>query len=441
MENKKYGLFTAITMIIGIVIGSGIFFKSDDILKYTNGSIGLGIIVFIIGAISIIFGSLTISSLASKIDEPGGIIAYANKFCSKNISSAFGWFNTFVYYPALSAVVSWVAAIYICMLFRIKSTLEIEVLIGAMCLAVIYIMNILSAKFAGAFQGAATIIKLIPLVIIAVAGLLFGDVSSYVNLDANTFASTSWLIALAPMAFSFDGWIVATTIGHEIKNSKKNLPLALLTSPIIILVVYVAYFVGITSYVTPDKVMELGNEHVQYAAQMLLGSGGAKLIVIFVVISVIGTTNGMVLGSIRMPYSLAVRGIFPKEKTIGKVNEKLNIPLASAFVSILLSSFWYVVHYFTMKFDLLSGSDVSEISIVTNYVLFIFLYVAVMILAKKGEIKGIFKGYVIPIMAIIGSLIIFFGSMFMNNFLFYIIFSIIVLIIGYLYSKLKFKNS
>ncbi len=77
MQEKRYGLLTAITMITGIVIGSGIFFKSDDVLRYTNGNMLLGIIVFLIAAIAIVFGSLTISQLASRPDEPGGLISYA----------------------------------------------------------------------------------------------------------------------------------------------------------------------------------------------------------------------------------------------------------------------------------------------------------------------------------------------------------------------------
>lgn len=436
-QNKKYGLMVAITMVIGIVIGSGIFFKSDDILKYTNGSIGLGVIVFIIGAISIIFGSLAISELAARNDEPGGMIAYADRFCGKKIASAFGWFNTFVYYPGLCSVVSWIAGVYICMLFGIESTLETEILIGAVCLVVVYLMNILSAKLAGLFQGAATIIKLIPLVFIAIAGLTFGDPGSMVSIDTEALASTSWFIALAPMAYAFDGWIVSTTIGNEIKDSKRKLPLALIISPIIILVVYIAYFIGITSYVGPDKVMELGNAHVQYAAQNLLGDWGAKAVITFVVISVLGTLNGMSLGNIRMPYSLAIRGVFPKQKAVGKMNEKLSIPVVSAIVSFVISGVWYFVHYMTMKHNLLGGSDISEISIVTNYLLFIFLYVAVMVLAKKGEVKSIWRGYIVPIIAIFGSLIIFFGSMTMNNFVFYMLFSVVVLLIGYFYGYAK----
>jgi len=78
MKQKEYGLFTAITMIVGIVIGSGIFFKSDDILNYTGGSVSLGIFVFAFAAISIVFGSLTIGELAARNSKSGGIISLAN---------------------------------------------------------------------------------------------------------------------------------------------------------------------------------------------------------------------------------------------------------------------------------------------------------------------------------------------------------------------------
>ncbi len=74
MNQQKYSLFTTIAMIVGIVIGSGIFFKSDNVLIYTNGNILLGILVFVIAAFSIIFGSLSVSELASRTDEAGGII-------------------------------------------------------------------------------------------------------------------------------------------------------------------------------------------------------------------------------------------------------------------------------------------------------------------------------------------------------------------------------
>ena len=113
-EKEEYGLFTAIAMIVGIVIGSGIFFKSDNILVYTNGSIIKGVAVFVIAAIGIIFGSLAIAVLATKTTKPGGVITYADEYAGRKIAGAFGWFQVFIYYPSLLAVVSWIVGVYMC---------------------------------------------------------------------------------------------------------------------------------------------------------------------------------------------------------------------------------------------------------------------------------------------------------------------------------------
>ena len=247
MQENRYGLPTAIAMIIGIVIGSGIFFKSDNILIATNGSIGLGVLVFIIAAFGIIFGSLSIAELASRNSEVGGVISYAEYSLNKSFACAFGWFHTFLYYPTIIAVVSWVTGIYGCMLFGVEESLEIQILIGTIIMALTFLFNIVSFKLSGLFQNAATIIKLIPLIIIAIIGLIFGDPQYITGEHTKIFAQTGWISAIAPIAFSFDGWIVSTSIGHEIKDSRKNLPKALVIAPIFILIIYILYFVGISS--------------------------------------------------------------------------------------------------------------------------------------------------------------------------------------------------
>lgn len=98
MENKNehYGLVTATTMIIGIVIGSGIFFKSDDVLQYTGGSIPLGVLVLCIGAFSIIFGSLTLTELSIRTKKNGGFVGYFEDFISKEVAFGFGLICTIV---------------------------------------------------------------------------------------------------------------------------------------------------------------------------------------------------------------------------------------------------------------------------------------------------------------------------------------------------------
>ena len=410
VPQKQYGLFTAITMIVGIVIGSGIFFKSDDILHATGGSVALGVLVFCLAAISIIFGSLTIAELASRNDKAGGIITYAEDTCNKHIACAFGWFHTFLYYPTLTAVVAWVSGIYIALLFGIESTLAIEVGIGFVVLTALFICNVLSSKVGGYLQNASTIIKLIPLFIIAILGVFYGDPAHMDMQDISKMESAAWISALAPIAFSFDGWIVSTSIGHEIKNPKKNLPIALIAAPLFILAIYLLYFVGISIYLGPEEVMRLGNDHVYVAANQLFGSFGGKLVLIFVIISVMGTVNGLIMGLTRLPYSLSIRGMFPQSDRVKVLNPKLNLSIPSAFIGFMLTVIWLGIHYFTQVQGLLPNSDISEISITINYALYIVLYIKVFQLGLKGEITGVWRSKINPIMATLGSLMILFGN-------------------------------
>ncbi len=439
MKKNEYGLFTAIGMIVGIVIGSGIFFKSDNILVATNGSITLGVLVFCIAALGIIFGSLTISELASRESKAGGIISYAEYSYNESIACAFGWFHTFLYYPTLVAVVSWVAGIYICMLFGIEGGLALHTLIGLAVIVVFYILNLLSGKLGGYFQNASTVIKVIPLILIALAGVFFGNPSSINMGDVVNMTSASWIAAIAPIAFSFDGWIIATSIGHEIKDSKKNLPKALIIAPLFILLIYVLYFVGISIYVGPEQIMALGDAHVDLAANMIFGQWGAKIILTFVVISILGTVNGLVMGHIRMPYSLAIRDMFPKSEIVKKVNKSLGMPVYSAIVAFVISLVCLLVHYITQNNNLLPNGDISEISITVNYLLYILLYFKVFKMGVSGEIKGLWKGKVNPILATLGSLIIFFGSLSNPLFLSYLLICGLLLLAAVLFWKFRKK--
>lgn len=438
MNKRIYGLFTAITMITGVVIGSGIFFKTDDVLDYTGGNVLLGIIIFVVAAIAIIFGCLAISQLATRTDRPGGLVAYAEEFVGMGTSCAFGWFQTFLYLPTLAAVVSWVTGIYISQLFGLAITLENCTLIGVIALTFLFIVNIISARLGGFVQNTAMIIKLIPLILIAVTGLIFGNPGEVISNDISNFSSSaasgSWISAFAPIAFSFDGWIVSTSICNEIKNSKRNLPIALTISPIIILIAYVAYFIGMSSMLGPQEILTEGDASVFTASTRVFGDFGAKAILIFVVISVLGTVNGIVLAFIRMPYSLALRNMVPGSSLLSKEDQRMKgIPFNSAICAYLLAIGWMVVHYVTQKFGM--RGDVSEIAIGVSYINYIVLYAAVIRLAKKGEIKSFIKGYIIPVLAGIGSIVILSGSITHPLFIYYAAICFFIMFSGALYYR------
>jgi len=342
-EHKdRYSLFTAICMIVGICIGSGIFFKADNVLKATGGSVFLGVVLFVLGAVAIIFGGLSVAELASRTDKPGGVITYSEEFVGMRFGTAFGWFHTLVYYPTLTFVVSFVVGIYLCTLFAWTPSLELYCLIGAVFVTVCFAYNTLSPKFGGFFQDFSCVVKVVPLVILAFCGLVWGKpAEGFANLAGQTTGAGKWLMGISAVAFAYDGWIVSTSIAHEIKNSKRNLPLALMIAPLVVLVIYLAYFVAICGWLGPDKIAVEGDNAVYAMATDFLGAFFAKLILVAVIISVMGTVNGVVLGGIRLPYSLALRGTaMPKAGWFAKENKTLGMPVHSAVFMYIVCLAW-----------------------------------------------------------------------------------------------------
>lgn len=426
--HEKYNLLTAMTIIVGVCIGSGIFFKSDNILIATKGSIPLGVLLFVLAAIAIVFGSLTVGELAARTNKVGGIVTYAEEFINKQIACGFGWFQTFVYFPTITVVVAWVVGIYVDILFAFNATLEFQMLMGFIFLVLCFLYNVLIPRFGSLFQDVSTFVKLVPLFLLGVLGMIYGDpLTGLSQTQPETILGASWLTALRPIAYSYDGWIVSTSIAHEVKNSKQTMPKALTIAPLIVLFIYTLYFVGISSYVGPHEVIQLGDTHVSVAAKQLLGTTFSQLMTVFIIVSVMGTVNGLVTGFIRMPYSLALRDhMIPFSHILRKVHKRLDMPVYSAIFSFMICIIWFIIHYFTTKLSLLDHSDVSEIAIAIAYLLYIALYYQVFKLYQKKIITSVFKGIICPLLATIGSLIILSGALQNRLIIFYILFCLLV---------------
>ncbi len=446
-NEKHYGLSTAVTMIVGIVIGSGIFFKADNILSFTGGNVLEGVLVLCIGALSIIFGSISLTELSVRTTKNGGLVGYFEDFISPEIASAFGWFQTFLYYPTINVVVSWAAGIYTCILFGIDNTLENQILIGSIYLLLIFSMNIFSLKLAGKFQNLTTFIKLVPLLGVAIIGLFWTKAVPQIPADAVKVplsnVGAGWLAALAPVAFSYDGWPIATSITNEIEKPKKNMPIALIVGPLIVLGVYLAYFVGMTKILGSEYILATGDESVYLIGKWLFGPNGGSIILLFVIISVLGVTNGVTLGNLRMPQALASKNMIPNSKAIQKIDLKKHLSVASYKICLISSFFWMLVHYLTQKTGILTGGDISEIAIVFSYICYILLYVKIIRMRLNGEIKSFFKGVIAPILGICGSIIIVVGGIVSNPryVLLFIFICSLVCLAGFLYYINSQKSS
>ena len=436
-KKQSYGLFTTISMIVGIVIGSGIYFRADDIFGYTNGNLALGIFVLALGALCIVFGSLTFAELSKRHTSTGGLIGYYQHFISDKMGSGFGWFQLFVYIPTIAVVVGWAAAIYTFMLFDIDASLLMQVGLGLAYNLFFIFINLMSRSLGGLVQRVATTVKLLPLVIIAVYGIFIASPIEGAALSQSTFVTEfnnySWITALVPLAFSYDGWTIALAIASEVIDQKKNMTRALILSPLIILFVYLAYVYGIANILGTQQIMVMGDSAVFEAGKLILGERLGNMLLVVVVISMLGVLNGVNLGAIRIPQALAEKKMLP-DNGLSKIDHKKQLSYKATYMVVGLEIFWAIIHFVVMHFNLFNGRDISEISIVFSYVIYIILYVFVLkMLLKEGKKLKL----IIPVIAILGSLIILFGSLIASPFyiLMFMLFCTVVMFFGYFYKK------
>ena len=413
--SKKYGLFTAIAMVVGIVIGSGVFFKAEKILTATGGNLPLGILSWIIGGFIMISCAYTFSVMATKYERVNGIVDYAEATMGRAYGYHVGWFMALIYYPTLTAVLAWVSARYTCVLFGWDITGGQCMTISGFYLVASYALNALSPVLAGRFQVSATVIKLIPLALMAVIGTVFGMSSGMIVRNFTTVVTEveptfALFTAVVATSFAYEGWIIATSINAELKDSKRNLPIALVAGTFGVMLVYILYYVGLAGAVTNETLMAGGEEGAKVAFETIFSSVGGTLIFVFVIISCLGTLNGLMLGCTRGIYSIAARGEGPAPDMFRQIDPVSNMPTNSAIIGLLLSAVWLVFFYGANLTDPWFGFfcfDSSELPIVTLYALYLPIFIAFM---KKETDLPAFKRFVMPALALCGSMFMIYAA-------------------------------
>lgn len=409
-KGKSYGLMTTIAMIVGVVIGSGIYFKVDDILNYAGGNVGLGMLIIALGSFAIVFGSLSISELAVRHSEAGGIFYYYAHYIHPGLATALGLFTSYVYMPTVIAVITWVGAVFT---LGGKSSLEAQTLLAAFYLIVLTFLNIYSKWLAGLFQSLSTIIKVVPLLAIAIVSFFWKAEFPEAPAVTPIPVGWGWLSGLMPLYFAYDGWTVVASIAPEIKNPKKNLARAFIFGPMVILVLYLLFFYGLNQILGPDYILMVGNDAVVHATELIYGKFISKVLLLAIIIAVLGVSNGMLLGTMRLPQAFAALGWIDNPK-FAKIDLKYQLSVPASLSVSAVTLFWLGVHYLVSKFNLLPGSDISEITIVFNNLSFVFLYLIVFGLHRKGEVKNKLTGLVSPILATFAAFTLLVGGLLTN---------------------------
>ena len=445
--NRKYGLFTAICMVVGIVIGSGVFFKAQDVLKETNGNALDGILAWVIGGAIMIVLASTFAVMATKYERVNGVVDYAEVLVGKTYAYFVGWFLSMIYYPAMTGVLAWVSARYtVVAVFGVSSVSE-RALMGPECIAIaafylilMYFVNTIAPRIAGKIQVSSTVIKFIPLVFIALVGTVIGLVNGTLvenfkigdaiketlEITPGATLGNGMFAAICCTAFAYEGWIIATSINAEIRNSKRNLPIALFVGAIIIALTYILYYIGVLGLGQTEVLMNNGTT----AAFDFFGPAVATVIHFLIIISCLGTLNGLMVASTRGVYALAARGEGISPKTFSNIDRTTNMPHNSAALGLLLCGVW-LTYFLGGQFFGWFGAyafDSSELPIITVYPLYVPILVSFM-MKEKG--LNPFLRFVLPSLSIVGAGVMVAASIFrhgISNIWYLVVFAAVMLV-------------
>lgn len=408
---KQYGIWTGIAMVVGIVIGSGVFLKAGGVLKLAGGNLKLSILAWFIGGLIMITSSFCFAVFATKVTKYNGVVDYVEVASNEKIGYSLAWMITSFYYPIVASIVALFAGSYFFKMIGLNIGLTDwqNFLFAFGIITLVVIMNYLSPIIASRFQISATVVKLIPILLIAIGGLFaslivgndYGIINAFKN-NAEGY-ELNFGEAVKKTAFAYEGWVCATAINAELKDSKKNLPKALVGGTIAILVFYIVYYVSLSAILGNEANIIQDEKAPIVAFQKMFGTIGGSIFTFFIMISCLGTVNGVTMGCCRGMYTMScrVQGIAPEK--FSKIGKNKNISFLSCIYGygciLLMLLVWYLAMHNVWIFGHLGSMD--EIICAIIYAIYITMYIFIM---KNFKELNVVKRFILPGLAIIGSL-------------------------------------
>lgn len=408
MENKQLqknlGIAAALSTVVGMVIGGGVFFKPQAVYTLTGGAPGLGILAWIIAGIMTITAGLTAAEVSAAIPKTGGMMVYIEEIYGKKLGFLTGWMQTVLFFPATAAAIAVMFGQQAALLLN-NSSLVMPMSIGVILL--IGILNTFGSKTSGAIQTVSTVCKLIPLVLIIVFGFIKGSgdnpiMNPLVAEGIRPMGIIGQL--LVAILFAYDGWINVGALAGEMKNPGKDLPKAIIGGLSIVMAINVVINLAYL-WVLPASELAQYASPASIVAEKIFGPVGGKLINVGILVSVFGCLNGYLLTGPRIPYTLANQKLLPA--TFGKLN-KNGVPANATLFMVVLS----VIYALSGQFNLLS--DLSMFAIWAFYTL---TFIGVIKLRKtQPDLERPYKVPfypVIPIISICSGLFVVIDQLFL----------------------------
>lgn len=402
---RRLGPFTGMAVVVGIIVGSGIFRVPSPIAALVGNASGVAL-VWVLGGIVALFGALSVAELATMFPHSGGPYVYLREAYGKPLAFLFGWMwliTTPISWAAQSLTFAEYMAHFVPM-GRTQTHALAALTILAFCAA-----HYRSVRMGALLQNVSTSAKVLAILGLAVAIFALapgGDAGGRVNVFEGPVAWSGVGIGLVAVLWAYDGWENLTALAGEIRNPQKSLPIALIGGTLVVIAVYLiinaAYLRAL-----PFPALATSQSVAADAAVTVLGRAGAAAAGVLVMVSVLGTLNGSVMSNPRVFFAMAEDRLF--FKSVGKVHPRFETP----YVAIVFLAVVAVIYVMSRSF----------LELAAAYVLGIWPFLALAVIGlfilrrKRPDAPRPYRvlGYpIIPALFVLGTFLVIGYSLYQN---------------------------
>ncbi len=343
---RTLGLRDLVLLIIGTVIGSGIFIVPSAVLRQTNGQIGLAMLVWFAGGILSLLGALTYGELSATNPKAGGLYIFIRDGFGSLPAFLYGWTLFFVISSGSMATLAVAFSSYLNEIIPLSAVMA-KVSAIAMII-VVTLVNVIGTRTSANLQGWTTAIKVIAIlvmcgVLLALGHGLTGAASAGINPESRSLVAGVGL-AMIGVLWAYEGWQYATFSAGETVNAQRNFPRAFLIGSAVLIGIYLLANLAYLAALGPAKAAQTDSIAVT-AVSEVVGPSASKLVAVAILISIFSATNGLTLTAPRVYYAMARDGIFFHQ--LARVHPRFHTP---AF-AVIAGSAWAILLAATGTFE------------------------------------------------------------------------------------------
>jgi basic amino acid/polyamine antiporter, APA family len=400
---RRLGLWSAVAVVIGSTIGSGIFRTPAGVAQKID-DVPLFLLAWVVGGVLAVCGALTYAELAAALPRSGGLYVFLREAFGPLPAFLFGWAELLVIRPGSYGAIGITSSAYTLRVFGIDPSASVgglpvrcDQLLGAVLIITVAAVNYYGIRRGAVLQNLSTLFKVGALAALVLLGVIIGSGMSLGETLAQraTVTASPFLLAMVSILWAYDGWADLAFVGGEVRDPQRTLPRALFIGTGIVVVLYLAVSL-VYLHLIPIGQMKGAELVAADVAQLLIGPAGIVAISLAVAVSTFGTLNGTMMTAPRIFFAMAEDGLFPK--AIAKVDSRTGAPTGAILLAAAIGVVFVLIRTFT---------QLAEQFIIGIWPFYALGVCAVFVLRRRQDLPSPYRtwGYpVVPLLFLAASL-------------------------------------